>query len=267
MSTWLWWSSGKDSAWALHTLREAGDDVTALVTTVNRSFDRVAMHGVREVLLEAQVKAAGLPLEVVEIPHPCSNEVYERAVDGLIERAREASVTRMAFGDLFLEDIRSYRIGMLEGTGMQPVFPIWGRDTAGLAAEMQAGWPEARVTCIDPKRLPRSFAASVSPPASPGIDFGPPRSDGARGRARAVGSGASNRKTSSISAVFVSVPGSFCDNRPGQSPNSSLVTAWSPSDTSFAPARASPAAGTGRAARSRPTAGRSALESGSRTAF
>ncbi|MAE95573.1 MAG: ATP-binding protein [Deltaproteobacteria bacterium] len=158
MSTWLWWSSGKDSAWALHTLQETGLPVTALVTTVNRSFDRVAMHGVREELLRAQASAAGLPLETVQIPHPCSNEIYERAVGGLLARARAAAVTHMAFGDLFLEEVRTYRIRLLEGTGIEPVFPIWGRDTAELAAEMQGGGLEAQVTCIDPKVLARSFA-------------------------------------------------------------------------------------------------------------
>ncbi len=158
MSTWLWWSSGKDSAWALQRLREQGVEVGALVTTVNRRFLRVAMHGVRETLLEAQAEAAGLPLRRVPIPHPCSNAEYEEAVGSLLQEAREAGVTQMAFGDLFLEDIRAYRVALLEGTGIEPVFPLWGRDTAGLAREMQAGGLQAIVTCVDPRALPADRA-------------------------------------------------------------------------------------------------------------
>ena len=158
MSTWLWWSSGKDSAWALQRLREEGVEVTALVTTVNRRFHRVAMHGVRETLLEAQAEAAGLPLRRVPIPHPCSNAEYEGAVGLLLHQAREAGVTRMAFGDLFLEDIRAYREALLEGTGIEPLFPLWGRDTAMLAREMQAGGLRAVVTCVDPRALPADRA-------------------------------------------------------------------------------------------------------------
>ena len=158
MSAWLWWSSGKDSAWALHRLRTEGVEVAGLVTTVNVRHERVAMHGVRRALLEAQARAAELPLEIVEIPHPCSNEQYEAAAAALIERARVQAVRQMAFGDLFLEDIRAYRIGLLEGTGMEPLFPLWGRATAQLAGEMQSGGLRATVTCVDPKQLPRSFA-------------------------------------------------------------------------------------------------------------
>lgn len=157
-STWLWWSSGKDSAWALHTLRENGSDVTALVTTVTETFDRVSMHAVRTELLRRQAEAAGLPLRIVEIPHPCSNEVYERAVGGLLERAAEEGVDAMAFGDLFLEDIRDYRLKLLEGTGFEAVFSIWGSDTRALAERMQQGGLRARITCVDPKVLPREFA-------------------------------------------------------------------------------------------------------------
>ncbi len=156
MSTWLWWSSGKDSAWALQRLRETGEgDVTALVTTVNRTHERVAMHAVRGELLRRQAAAAGLDLRTVGIPHPCSNAQYEAAVAVLMEDARQEGVEQMAFGDLFLEDIRAYREDLLRGTGIVPRFPIWGRDTAVLAAEMQAGGLEAFVTCIDPKVLPR----------------------------------------------------------------------------------------------------------------
>ncbi len=158
MSVWLWWSSGKDSAWALHRLREEGAPVSGLVTTVNVRHERVAMHGVRRTLLEAQARAAELPLEIVEIPHPCSNAEYEAASAALIERARERKVEQMAFGDLFLEDIRAYREGLLAGTGMEPLFPLWGRETAELARAMQAGGLQAYITCLDPKVLPRQLA-------------------------------------------------------------------------------------------------------------
>ncbi len=158
MSTWLWWSSGKDSAWALHTLRENGTDVTALVTTVTETFDRVSVHAVRTELLRRQANAAGLPLRIVRIPYPCTNEIYERAVGGLLEQAASENVNAMAFGDLFLEEIRDYRLKLLEGTGFEPLFPIWVPDTKALAQEMQSGGLRARVTCIDPKLLPKAFA-------------------------------------------------------------------------------------------------------------
>ena len=158
MSTWLWWSSGKDSAWALHTLRRSGAEVTALVTTVTETFDRVSMHAVRTELLRRQAESAGLPLRVIEIPYPCSNEIYERAVDGVLEQASRESVAAMAFGDLFLEDIRDYRLKLLEGTGFEPLFPIWGADTGTLAREMQTGGLRARITCVDPRVMPRKLA-------------------------------------------------------------------------------------------------------------
>jgi uncharacterized protein (TIGR00290 family) len=155
----LSWSSGKDSAWALHVLREQGElEVVGLVTTVNRKYERVAMHGVRRVLLEAQAAAAGLPLWVVEIPAPCSNEEYERAMGALITRAVAQGIHHMAFGDLFLEDIRAYRVDRLRGTGVDPVFPIWGIPTGELAARMVAGGLRAKLTCVDPRVLSPSFA-------------------------------------------------------------------------------------------------------------
>ena len=158
MSTWLWWSSGKDSAWALHTLREGGANVTALVTTVTETFGRVSVHGVRRELLERQAAAAGLPLRTVPIPYPCTNEIYEAAARQLLERAADEDVTHMAFGDLFLEDVRAYRLSLLEGTSFEPVFPIWGKDTRKLAGEMQAAGLRARVTCLDPRVVPRALA-------------------------------------------------------------------------------------------------------------
>jgi uncharacterized protein (TIGR00290 family) len=157
--TLLGWSSGKDSAWTLHLLRQqASCAVVGLVTTINEAFDRVAMHAVPTALLERQAAAAGLPLWRVPIPHPCSNEEYERAMAGLIDRARTAGVTQMAFGDLFLADIRAYRERQLAGTGLTPVFPLWQRPTAALAAEMIGGGLAATLTCVDPRALPATFA-------------------------------------------------------------------------------------------------------------
>jgi uncharacterized protein (TIGR00290 family) len=155
---WLAWSSGKDSAWALHLVRQRGEfEVTALLTTVNRTHGRVAMHGVRESLLEMQAEAAGLPLVKVPIPSPCSNEIYEAAMAEAIERARAEGVWNMIFGDLFLADIRAYREKQLAGCGMEPVFPVWRSDTRALAEEMLAGGLSAYLTCVDPRRLDREF--------------------------------------------------------------------------------------------------------------
>jgi uncharacterized protein (TIGR00290 family) len=156
---WLAWSSGKDSAWALHKVRESGDfDVVALLTTVNSAYQRVAMHAVRESLLEAQAAATGLPLVKVSIPSPCSNEIYERAMGEAMARARAEGVMHIIFGDLFLEDIRAYREKQLANCGMTPVFPLWFHDTRLLAEEMLAGGLSAYLTCIDPRKLSREFA-------------------------------------------------------------------------------------------------------------
>jgi uncharacterized protein (TIGR00290 family) len=155
----LSWSSGKDSAWTLHRLRQSNDyEIMGLVTTVNQEFNRVAMHGVREPLLEAQADAAGLPLWRLPLPHPCPNAEYERIMRGLIERAQAAGVTHMAFGDLFLEDIRAYRERQLTGTGITPVFPLWGIDTKQLARDMLAGGLRAHLTCVDSRQLDAAFA-------------------------------------------------------------------------------------------------------------
>jgi uncharacterized protein (TIGR00290 family) len=156
---WLAWSSGKDSAWTLYAVRERGEfDVLALLTTVNRTHNRVAMHAVRESLLEAQATAVGLPLVVVPIPSPCPNEEYERAMGVAMSRARAEGVTHMIFGDLFLEDVRRYREETLAKCGMTPVFPLWGIPTRQLAAEMMAGGLRSYLTCIDPRKLDKSFA-------------------------------------------------------------------------------------------------------------
>ena len=155
----LSWSSGKDSAWTLHRLRLENDyQIVGLVTTINENFARVAMHGVRDELLAAQAAAAGLPLWRVPLPHPCSNEVYEARMRALIERALQTGVTHMAFGDLFLQDIRAYREKQLRDTGIAPVFPLWNSDTTQLARDMIAGGLRARITCVDPKQLDPSFA-------------------------------------------------------------------------------------------------------------
>jgi uncharacterized protein (TIGR00290 family) len=159
---WLSWSSGKDSAWALHATRLLGDvEIVSLLTTVNTTHARVAMHAVRESLLEAQAEAVGLPLVKVPIPSPCPNEVYEQAMAGAMERARAEGVTHMVFGDLFLEDIRKYREEKLGACGMTPLFPIWGLDTARLAAEMVEAGLRAYLTCVDPKQLDPKFAGRI----------------------------------------------------------------------------------------------------------
>lgn len=153
------WSSGKDSAWMLHELRQAGGcEIVGLLTTVNSEFDRVAMHGTRRAVLEAQARAAGVPLWVVPLPWPCSNEIYEERMKAACERARAEGVEAIAFGDLFLEDIRAYREKQLAPTGLEPLFPLWLRDTRELAREMIAGGLRARLTCVDTKQLPASLA-------------------------------------------------------------------------------------------------------------
>jgi len=153
------WSSGKDSGWALHVLRQLGEyDVVGLLTTINEAFDRVAMHAVRVRLLELQAQAAGLPLWPVPIPSPCSNAQYEAVMAGVIARARAEGISAMAFGDLFLADIRAYRERQLAGTGVKPLFPLWLRPTAALAHEMIAAGVRARLTCVDPQQLAAAFA-------------------------------------------------------------------------------------------------------------
>src|SRR5262245_47208425 len=155
----LSWSSGKDSAWSLYMLRQDPDlDVVGLLTTINEAFDRVAMHAVRRDLLEAQAEAARLPLKVIRIPWPCSNEQYERNMGEACAQARAGGVDAVAFGDLFLRDIRAYRERQLEGTGLEPLFPLWNLDTCDLAQAMIAGGLRAKLTCVDPKRLARAFA-------------------------------------------------------------------------------------------------------------
>jgi uncharacterized protein (TIGR00290 family) len=157
----LSWSSGKDSAWALHLLRQETEvEVVGLLTTFNEAHDRVAMHGVRRALVEAQATATGLPLWPVPLPWPCGNAEYEARMSACISRARQEGITHVAFGDLFLEDIRAYRIRQLEGTGIEPLFPLWGspQDTPLLAQRMVDAGLRAVLTCVDPKQLPEGFA-------------------------------------------------------------------------------------------------------------
>ncbi len=153
------WSSGKDSALALHETRAAGQlDVTVLLTTVNASFERVAMHGVRRALLEAQAAALGLPLHVVELPWPCPNEVYEQKMSMAIDEARRHGIEAMVFGDLFLEDIRRYREAALEGAGVMPSFPLWLWPTPEVARSLIALGFRAVVVCVDPAQAPGEIA-------------------------------------------------------------------------------------------------------------
>ena len=154
----LAWSSGKDSAFALHVLRAQGVAVVGLLTTINEAFERVAMHAVRVHLLRSQAEAVGLPLVEVRIPWPCPNEAYEAAMSAAMAEAREGGVTAVAFGDLFLEDVRRYREERLAGTGLRPLFPLWGRPTRKLAEEMIALGQRAVLVCVDPRVLPREFA-------------------------------------------------------------------------------------------------------------
>ena len=158
----LSWSSGKDSAWALHALRQQPDvEVIGLLSTINEQFDRVAMHAVRTTLLRQQAESVGLSLRLVELPFPCSNETYEERMRMLIAAARADGIEAIAFGDLFLADVRRYRERMMEGTGITPLFPLWGRLTVELAREMITGGLRAQITCIDPRRLPRALAGRV----------------------------------------------------------------------------------------------------------
>jgi uncharacterized protein (TIGR00290 family) len=172
----LAWSSGKDSAWALHALSRSPEvEVVGLLTTINSAHDRVAMHAVRHAVLEAQAAAAGLPLWPVAIPDPCPNEAYQAAMDAVLRRARAEGVEAVAFGDLYLEDVRRYRERQMAGTGLRPLFPLWGRPTRALAEEMIAGGLRAVLTCVDPRMMPpalagRQFDRELLAELPPGVD-------------------------------------------------------------------------------------------------
>jgi len=155
----LSWSGGKDSAWALHLLRQQSEyEVVGLLTTVNQHFQRVAMHGYRETLLDQQAEALNLPLWKVPLPWPCSNEVYETLMAEACAKAIAEGIQGIAFGDLFLEDIRAYRIAKLAPTSLEPIFPCWQIPTPQLARDMIASGFVAHLTCIDPKHLDPTFA-------------------------------------------------------------------------------------------------------------
>lgn len=174
----LSWSSGKDCAWALHVLRTRGDvEVVGLLTTFNEATDRAAMHAVRRRLVEAQAEVAGLPLRTVMLPYPCSNEDYEARMAAACADARRDGVTHVAFGDLFLEDVRDYRISKMQGSGLEPLFPIWcgPEATPALAREMLAAGVGATLTCVDPKQLDpkfvsREFDEKLLAELPPGVD-------------------------------------------------------------------------------------------------
>jgi len=155
----LSWSSGKDSAWTLHLLRQRPDiQIAALVTTFNSEANRVAMHAVRRVLVETQAEQTGLPLWAVELPWPCSNLDYEERMRTVCQRATAEGITAIAFGDLFLQEIRDYRVRQLQGSGLEPLFPVWQIPTEQLGRDMIAAGVKAKITCVDPSKLAKSFA-------------------------------------------------------------------------------------------------------------
>lgn len=155
----LSWSSGKDSVWTLHLLRQRTDIyVAALLTTFNSTTNRVAMHAVRRGLVEAQAEQTGIPLWAVELPWPCSNQEYEDRMRAACQRATAEGITAVAFGDLYLQDVRDYRVRQLQGSGLQPLFPLWQIPTEQLGRDMIAAGVRAKITCVDPAKLAKSFA-------------------------------------------------------------------------------------------------------------
>src|SRR5437762_6247894 len=157
--TLLSWSSGKDSAWALHVLRQRSDlEIAGLMTTVNQLYQRIAIHAVRLELLQRQAEAIALPLHIIDLPYPCSNSQYEAVMERFIEQSKRKGIECMAFGDLFLADIREYREAKLSGTGITPLFPLWEMPTDKLAKEMISSGLRAVITCVDPQQLPVNFA-------------------------------------------------------------------------------------------------------------
>ena len=158
MKAFVSWSSGKDSAFALHEARRAGIEVAGVLITINEVYGRVAMHGVRNTLLDRQIAALGVPAIKVPIPSPCPNEVYEARMDEACMAIKTQGIRHVVFGDLFLEDIRAYRIEKLAAAGMEPIFPLWKWDTTQLAQNMIADGLVAHIVCLDPRKLSRSFA-------------------------------------------------------------------------------------------------------------
>ena len=163
---WLWWSSGKDSAWALQLLRQDPDvSVERLITTVTPTFGRVAIHGTRISVLEAQASAVGVPLQLIELPYPCSNAEYESALEPVLEEAAATDLDSMAFGDLFLEDVRENRERLLSRAGVDSLFPLWGLDTTKLSRQVVESGVEAYVVCLDPKYVDREHAGARFDPS------------------------------------------------------------------------------------------------------
>lgn len=159
---WLSWSSGKDSAYSFYELSRGSEyEITGLVTTVTKTFDRVSMHGTRRDILHWQADTLGVPLYEVEIPAPCTNAIYESTMSELITKAKAAGVAHMAFGDLFLEDVKAYRERMLQDTGITPVFPLWARDTRRLSQAIVDDGFRATITCVDPKQLAPHFVGRL----------------------------------------------------------------------------------------------------------
>jgi uncharacterized protein (TIGR00290 family) len=153
----LSWSSGKDSAFALHLARRAGTEVVALLTTVTEGEGRVSIHGVRREVLAAQAEAVGLPLVEVALPAPCPNAVYEARMEGALAPLKAEGIETVVFGDIFLKDVRAYREARLAAVGMRGEFPLWGRETRGLAEAMLRAGIMARVATLDPARMPRGM--------------------------------------------------------------------------------------------------------------
>lgn len=159
MKTLISWSSGKDSAWMLHLLRQDPRiELVGLFCTVNEAFDRVAMHGVRVDLLKQQAKSANLPLHLIHLPHPCTNNEYITIMRAFINEAKQKGIESFAFGDLFLREVRTYRETLLYGTGIRPLFPLWGMPTKSLSKQMIAAGLKAIITCVDPKQISADFA-------------------------------------------------------------------------------------------------------------
>ena len=158
MKAFVSWSSGKDSAFALVAARDAGIEIAGVLTTITEAYDRVAMHGVRHALLDRQIAALNLPAIKIPIPSPCSNEIYEARMADACARIKALGIHHVVFGDLFLEDVRAYRMDRLTAIGMEPVFPLWKRDTTVLARQMIASGMIAHITCLDPRRISRDFA-------------------------------------------------------------------------------------------------------------
>jgi len=162
LKVWVAWSSGKDSAWALHVARQAGDvEIIGLLTTSTEAFGRVSMHGVRDGLVDAQAEALGLPLHRVSIPNPCPDNVYEEAMWKVLGDAKNEGVQGIVFGDLFLADVRRYRERQVARAGLVAHFPLWLLDTTSLAREMIRAGVSAYVTCLDPRKMPRALAGAA----------------------------------------------------------------------------------------------------------